>query len=480
MNYRVIWQILGRVLMMEAALMLLPLVAGLWYGENILPFVITILITAAIGFGLVKIRTKTDEIFSREGFAIVGLSWIAMSMLGALPFVISGDIPNYIDALFETVSGFTTTGSSILTDVEAMSKSCMFWRCFTHWIGGMGVLVFIMAVLPMSGDHYMHVMRAEVPGPTVGKLVPKAKKTAAILYLIYAAMTAVETIMLICGGMSFFDALLHSFATAGTGGFSTKALSVGYYNSAYIDVVIGTFMILFGVNFNLYFLILIGNFRSALRSEELRAYLGVITFAVVTIAIDIVHMYGSFFSALRYSYFQVASIISTTGFATTNFDKWPEYSRWILVLLMLVGACAGSTGGGIKVSRFIIIIKSALCEVRRLQHPRSISKVRLEGRVVDEQTVRYANSFFVMYILIILVSVMLVSLDGFDLTTNLTGTISCISNIGPGLSLTGPMGNFAMFSWFSKLVLILDMLIGRLEIYPILLLCAPSVWKKNG
>ena len=480
MNYRMICQILGRVLLIEAALMVLPLIAGISYGDSLWPFLLAIAPTALAGFALVKIKPRTEEIFAREGFAVVGLSWVAMSMFGALPFVFAGEIPNYIDALFETVSGFTTTGSSILKNVEAMNHSCMFWRCFTHWIGGMGVLVFIMAVLPMSGDHYMHVMRAEVPGPTVGKLVPKAKKTAAILYLIYAVMTLIETIMLICGGMSFFDALLHSFATAGTGGFSTKALSVGFYNSTYIDIVIGTFMILFGVNFNLYFFILIGNFRAALHSEELRAYLGVIAFAVVTIAIDIANMYSGFFHALRYSYFQVASIISTTGFATTDFDKWPEYSRWVLVLLMFVGACAGSTGGGIKVSRFVILIKSAFCEVRRLQHPRSFSKVRLEGKVVDEQTVRYAYAFFVMYILIILFSVMLVSLDNFDFTTNFTGVMACISNIGPGLSLVGPMGNFAMFSWFSKIVLILDMLIGRLEIYPILLLCAPSVWKRNG
>lgn len=480
MNNRIICQILGRVLLIEAALMTLPLIAGIWYGDNLLPFLITMAVTALAGFALVHVKSRTEDIFAREGFVVVGLSWILMSMFGALPFVLAGQIPNYIDALFETVSGFTTTGSSILKNFEEMNHSCLFWRCFTHWIGGMGVLVFIMAVLPMSGDHYMHVMRAEVPGPTVGKLVPKVKKTAAILYLIYAAMTVLETVMLICGGMSFFDALLHSFATAGTGGFSTKALSVGYYNSTYIDVVIGTFMILFGVNFNLYFLILIGNFRTAIRSEELRAYLGVIAFAVVTIALNIAHMYDGFFRALRYSYFQVASIISTTGFATADFDRWPQYSRWILVILMLIGACAGSTGGGIKVSRFVILIKSSFCEVRRLQHPRSVSKVRLEGKPVDEQTVRYAYSFFVMYIIIIFISTMLVSLDDFDLTTNFTGVLACISNIGPGLSLVGPAGNFAMFSWFSKIILILDMLIGRLEIYPILLLCAPSVWKKNG
>ena len=480
MNYRMIWQILGRVLLIEAALMVLPLVAGICYREDPTPFLIAIALTGLVGFGLIRVKTKSQDIFAREGFAVVGLSWIVMSLFGALPFVLAGQIPNYLDALFETVSGFTTTGASILINVEAMSKGCLFWRSFTHWVGGMGVLVFIMAVLPMSGDHYMHVMRAEIPGPTVGKLVPKAKKTAAILYLIYTAMTVAETILLMCGGMSFFDALLHSFASAGTGGFSVKTASVGYYNSAYIDIVIGTFLILFGVNFNLYYLVLIGHFKAALKSEELRVYLGIIAFAVLTIAANIVHLFGNYFTALRYSYFQVASIISTTGFATTNFDQWPEYSRWVLVLLMLVGACAGSTGGGIKVSRLIILIKSSFCEVRRLQYPRSVTKVRLEGKVVSEQTVRYAYAFYMLYMLIILLSVLILSFDGLDLTTNLTGTIACISNIGPGLSLVGPAGNYSIFSWFSKVVLILDMLIGRLEIYPILLLCAPSVWKKNG
>ena len=480
MNYRMIWQILGRVLLIEAALLLLPLVTALCYGESVLPFLITIAVTAAAGGLLISIKPKSEEIYAREGFTVVGLSWIIMSLFGALPFVLAGQIPNYIDALFETVSGFTTTGASILTNVEAMNKSCLFWRSFSHWIGGMGVLVFIMAVLPMSGDHYMHVMRAEVPGPTVGKLVPRAKKTVAILYLIYVAMTIVETVLLLLGGMSFFDALLHAFGTAGTGGFSTRAASVGYYNSAYIDIVIGTFMILFGVNFNLYFLILIGNFKAALKSEELRTYLGIILFAVVTIAINILSLFGNFFTALRYSYFQVASIITTTGYATTNFDLWPEYSRWLLVMLMLVGACAGSTGGGIKVSRFIIIIKSAFCEIKKLIRPRSINRVRLEGKALDDQTVRYAGTFFIMYMLIIAGSVLILTLDGLDLTTNLTGTIACISNIGPGLSLVGAAGNYSVFSWASKIVLILDMLIGRLEIYPIVLLCSPAVWRRNG
>lgn len=480
MNYRMIWQIIGKVLLIEASLMILPLVAALWYGESALPFIASMAACVAVGVLLTRIPRSRDEIFAREGFAIVGLSWVVISLFGALPFVISGDIPNYLDALFETVSGFTTTGASILVNVETMSRGCLFWRSFSHWIGGMGVLVFIMAVLPMSGDHYMHIMRAEVPGPTVGKLVPRVKKTAAILYIIYIVLTIIETVMLLFGGMSFFDALLHAFGTAGTGGFSTRALSVGYYNSAYIDNVIATFMVLFGINFNLYFIILVGNFRSALKSEELRVYLGIILFAVVTIAINILSYFGSFLEALRYSYFQVASIITTTGYATADFNLWPEYSRWILVVVMLIGACAGSTGGGIKVSRAIIVIKSLFLEIKQICRPRSVNKVRLEGKVVDDQTVRHAGAFCLLYGVIILASTTILSLDGFDFTTNVTGAIACISNIGPGLGLVGPMGTYEMFSGLSKVVLIIDMLIGRLEIYPILLLCSPAVWRKNG
>ena len=334
MNFRMIGQVVGRVLCIEAALMLLPMIAAVIYDESPVPFLITIGITGGIGLVMWRVRAKSGGITARDGFLIVGLSWIAMSLLGAIPFVLTGDIPNYIDALFETISGLTTTGASVVTSPESMTRGGMFWRLFTHWIGGMGILVFVLAVLPMSGNRSMHIMRAEVPGPTVGKLVPRIRKTASILYLLYIALTLVETVLLIAGGMSFYDALLHSFATAGTGGLSTRALSIGYYNSAYIDIVVGVFMILFGANFSLYYLILLGNIRTALRNEELRWFLGIIAFAVLTIAVDIRNLYGGVGHALRYSFFQVTSIISTTGFATADFNLWPEYSKFLLVLLM--------------------------------------------------------------------------------------------------------------------------------------------------
>jgi len=478
MNYKLIWQVLGRVLIIEAALMLLPLLVSIIYGEKILPFLVTIIATGATGGALYCIRTTNKDMFAREGFCIVGFSWIAMSLFGAIPFVISGDIPNYVDALFETVSGFSTTGASILLNVESLSRGCTFWRMFTQWIGGMGVLVFVMAVLPMSGDHYMHVMRAEVPGPTVGKLVPRVRKTAVILYLIYIALTAILMILLLIGGMDLFDSIIHAFATAGTGGFSSRGSSIAYYNSAYIDVVISIFMLLFGVNFNLFYLMLIGNFKSALKSEEFHVYLFIIFFAVLSIALNIFYMFDSFSQALRASLFQVSSIVTTTGFSTFDFNEWPEYSKWMLVLLMFCGGCAGSTAGGLKVSRIIILMKSCVCEVKRTLKQRSVTRIRLEGKTIDTQTAHYTEIYFIMYLLIILASTFLLSINGFDLLTNFTGTLACISNVGPGLSMVGPAGNFAMFSSFSKIVLILDMLMGRLEIYPIIMLFSATAWRK--
>ena len=478
MNYRMIFRTLGGVLVCLAALMLLPLAVGLCYGENVLGFAVAIAATAAISLLLRRIKPRSTDIYAREGFAIVGLAWICMSLLGALPFVISGDIPNYIDAVFETVSGFTTTGASILANVEEMSHAGLFWRSFTHWLGGMGVLVFVMAVLPMSGDHSMHIMRAEVPGPTVGKLVPRAKKTAKILYLMYMALTAVETVLLLLGGMSFFDALLHAFGTAGTGGFSTKAASVGAYDSVYVEMVISVFMLLFSVNFNLYYLLLIGRLRDVLKNEELHWFLGIVCFAVLTIAVNITGMYGGFGTALRHAFFNVSSIISTTGYCTVDFNLWPEYSKWLLVLLMFVGACAGSTGGGLKVSRFIMLIKSVEAELRQMIRPRSVTRVQLEGRRVEAGAVKAVSNFFVLYIFLLLVCTLLLSADGFDMETNFTGALSCLSNIGPGMSLVGPTGNFSAFSGFSKIVLSLTMLIGRLEIYPILLLFSRRTWKR--
>lgn len=481
MNYRMVWRILGRCLMIEALLMLLPLAVALLYGEAWQGFVYTIALLGLCSALLQLPKAQSETIYAKEGFLIVALSWILLSAFGALPFVIDGAIPFYIDAFFETVSGFTTTGASILADVEAMGKGLLFWRSFTHWIGGMGVLVFLLAVLPLAENRSMHIMRAEVPGPTVGKLVPRARNSAKILYVIYFVMTLVQVLLLLLGGMPLFDSLIHAFGTAGTGGFSSKALSVGYYDSAYIDVVIGTFMILFGVNFNLYYYLLLKRFRDVRKNEELRWYLGIIAFAVVTIALCILPLYGnSFMTALRYSYFQVATIITTTGYATANFDLWPQYARCMLVLLMLIGASAGSTGGGLKVSRLVILFKASLAEIRHMLSPRSVNPVKMDGAVVDKQVVYGALVFFALYLFTAFAAMLAVSLDGQDFTTTVTGVIACISNIGPGLGAVGPMGSFAMFSPVSKIILSFAMLLGRLEIFPILLLFIPGTWRRNG
>ena len=480
MNIRMVAQVLGTVLCTVAALLLLPALVCLLYKESPLPFLAVTGMTALAGILLLRLKPVNKKIYAGEGFVSVGLSWVLISAFGALPFTISGEIPNYINAFFETVSGFTTTGATILLDIEGMSRGCLFWRSFTHWIGGMGVLVFIMAVLPLAGTRSIHIMRAEVPGPTVGKLVPSARKTASILYAIYVVMTLVETGLLMLGGMSLFDALIHAFGTAGTGGFSSRALSVGYYGSAYIDVVITVFMILFGVNFNLYYLLLLRKAAAVLKSEELRVYLGVILFAILTIALNILPGQASFPAALRYAGFQVASVISTTGYSTADFALWPTYSQWVLVLLMLIGACAGSTGGGIKVSRIMILCKAFRQELTKQHRPHSVSLVRLEGKPVPESTTHTTLVFFAGYLGILFLGSLVVSLDGFDVTTTFTGTLACLSNIGPGLGLVGPMGSFTAFSWLSKLTLSLCMLLGRLEIFPLLLLGVPSVWGRRA
>ena len=479
MNYRMIARILGMVLLILAALLVLPLIAGLCYGENVLNFAVTIAAAAALGGIFMLFKPINRDIYAREGFTAVGLSWILMSLLGAQPFVISGDIPSYVDALFETVSGFTTTGSTLLTDVEAMSRGCMFWRMFTHWIGGMGVLVFIMAVLPMSGEHSMHIMRAEIPGPVVGKLVPRARKTAAILYLIYMGMTAVETVLLLCGGMSFYDALLHAFATAGTGGFSTRGASIAAFDSLYIEVVISVFMLLFAVNFNLYFLLLMGRVRDVLKNQELRCFGVIVAFSMLTIAWNTSGQYGSFAEALRYSSFTVASLVSSTGFGTADFTQWPQYSQWLLVIIMFVGACAGSTGGGLKLSRVMLLLKAAFSDLRHMIWPRRVNRVQMEGQRVEQAAIRAVFSYFTLYMLMLLLGTLLISFDGFDTATNFTAALTCLSNMGPGLGLIGPSGNFSIFSDFSKLLMSFLMLAGRLEIYPILVLLFPSVWKRS-
>ena len=479
MNRRMIGRILGLVLLIYAALMLLPMAAGLFYGENIGGFVVSALVTAAAGFGLTCVKPRTTDIYAREGFIAVGLAWILMGLFGALPFVLNGDIPNYMDAVFETVSGLTTTGASILTDIEGMRRSTLFWRSFNHWIGGMGVLVFIMAVLPMSGEHSMHIMRAEVPGPTVGKLVPRAKKTAMILYIIYGVLTVAETGFLMLGGMSFFEALLHAFGTAGTGGFSTRAASIAAFDSLYIEMVMAVFLVLFGINFNLYYFVLIGRVKEALKSQELHCYLGIIVSFTLAIAIGISKMYGGLATALRHSFFNVASIITTAGFGTEDFTKWPAYTQMLIVLLMFVGASAGSTGGGIKVSRIMLLIKSAVADMEQIFRPRAVRRVEMDGRRVDTATARAVYVFFLVYMAVLLSVSFLVSFDGYDFTTSFTAALSCISNVGPGLSLVGPAGNYAIFSGFSKAVLTLSMLIGRLEIYPILILFSRELWRRR-
>ena len=383
-----------------------------------------------------------------------------------------------MDCFFECISGFTTTGSSILRAVEPLPRGILFWRSFTHWIGGMGVLVFIMAILPMSGEHSMHIMRAEVPGPTVGKLVPRVRQTAKILYLIYVAMTAVEVVLLLLGGMSLFDALIHAFGSAGTGGFSNKAASVGAYNSAYIEMVIAVFMALFAINFNLFFLILIGRWKDALKSEELHWYLAIIAASVLAIALGIREQSGGMLAALRHAFFNVSSITSTTGFCTVDYVQWPQYCQWILVILMFCGACAGSTGGGIKTSRVVMVFKNVSCEIRQMLQPRSVSRVQMDGKRVDEAGIKSVNTFFACFMVLLVLDTFLVSLDNYDLSTNFTAVLSCLSNVGPGMSLVGPTGNFNIFSYGSKIVLTFAMLIGRLEIYPILILFAPSTWKR--
>ena len=471
--------VIGRILVTEAALLALPAVTALTYGESLRPFLLTALLLVAVGLVMGRKKPARTALYARDGFAVVALAWLLMSAFGALPFVLSGDIPFYVDAFFETVSGFTTTGASILTEIEPLHRGILFWRSFTHWVGGMGVLVFVMAILPMTDGHGMHLMRAEVPGPSVGKLVSRMSDTAKILYGIYLVLTVIEIILLMVGGMPLFDSCIHAFGSAGTGGFSNRNLSVGAYGNAYFDVVIGVFMLLFGVNFNLYYFLLIKRFKDVFHSEELRAYLGIVAAAVIAIAVDILHIYGSVGKSLRYAFFQVSSIITTTGFATADFNTWPTFSKGILVVLMFIGACAGSTGGGVKVARVVILVKSSLADMRKMLHPNAIATVRFEGKPLTERSVRGVHVFISVYVLVFAVSFLLLTLEGFDLVTTFTALAACINNIGPGLEVVGPMGNYAQFSPWAKLLLSFNMLVGRLEIFPMLLLCAPSIWKRR-
>lgn len=469
---------LGLVLLIEAALMVLPMIVALCYGESVFPFLITIGILVLVGLPTRIFRPKNRSFFAKEGFLSVAGSWILMSLFGALPFIFSGAIPNYIDAIFETVSGFTTTGSTILPVIEGLPKSILFWRSLTHWVGGMGVLVFMLAILPGSDGTAIHLMRAEVPGPTKGKLVPRLRSTALILYGIYMALTLVELILLLCTGFSFYDATVTTFATAGTGGFSVLNASIAGYANPAAEWIIGVFMLLFGINFNIYYFLLIRRGREVLKNEELWTYLALAFVSVAAIAVNTRHLFASFGVTLRSAFFQVTSIMSTTGFATVDFGTWPAFSKGVILLLMLVGACAGSTAGGLKISRILILMKSAVREIKHLLRPRSINRVRMDGEVVSKETCHSAANYLTLYCGILILSFLVISVDGFSVETNLSAAISCLNNIGPALGDIGPMGNFSGFSYLSKIVLTFDMLLGRLEIMPMVILLSPIAWRK--
>lgn len=482
MNYRMVSYIIGQIVRVEGILMIPPLVVSVIYGESAFAaFLIPIVLSVAAGTLLTIKKPSNPDIFAKEGFVTVGLSWIIMSLIGALPFVIDGCIPSFVDAFFETVSGFTTTGASILTEIESLGCGMLLWRSFTHFVGGMGVLVFVLAILPQADTRsvkLMHVMRAEVPGPKVGKLVSKIGRTARIMYGIYIGLTVIEMILLLAGGMPVYDSIVNSFATAGTGGFAIKNASIAAYDSAYIDYVIGIFMFLFGVNFNLYYLILIGHVGEALRSEELRWYLIITGVSTALIAADIYEIFGTVGESVRYAFFQVTSVMSTTGFATSDYNAWPALSKVILALLMFCGACVGSTTGGIKVGRIILLVKSGLREVKYMLHPRAVVAVRSEGKPVERDVLRGANSYMIVYIMLFTASLFLVEMvEECDLVTGFTAVSACLNNVGPGLGEVGPAGNFSALTPFTKILLSVDMLAGRLEIFPLLMLFAPSTWR---
>lgn len=479
MNIGIVFYFLGWVLGIEGILMILPCVVALVYREPSGFYFLGVALFCGIsGWLLAHRKLKSTVFYAKEGFVAVSLSWIVLSFFGALPFFLSGEIPLLEDALFEVISGFTTTGASVLPDVEALSRCMLMWRSFTHWIGGMGVLVFILAVLPLAGGYNIHIMRAESPGPSVGKLVPRVRTTAKILYLIYLFITVVQIILLLFTGMPLFDAMAMSFGTAGTGGFGIVNSSCGDYTSLQ-QWIFTIFMILFGVNFNVYYLFLIRKPKDALRCEEMRGYLGIILVSTLLITWNIRGMFPDILTALKHAAFQVGSIITTTGYSTTDFDLWPGFSRTILVCLMFIGACAGSTGGGIKVSRIAIAVKTVNKELSSLIHPRNVKVLKYEGKAIEHSVLRSINTYLVAYILIFSVSLLLISLDNFDLTTNFTSIAATLNNIGPGLSKVGPTCNFGIFSPISKYILMFDMLAGRLELFPMLLLFAPRTWMRE-
>lgn len=477
MNNSIIKYILGQVLKVEAVLMLLPTLVSLIYQES---EGFSYLITAALcgGLGIILSRKKPENFifYLKEGCIATSLSWLFLSFFGSVPFMLTGEIPHIEDALFETISGFTTTGASVLSDVEALSHTSLLWRSFTHWIGGMGVLVFLLAIIPLSGGSNINLMRAESPGPSVGKLVPKMKYTARLLYVIYFSLTVLQIILLLLGNTPLFDSVAISFGTAGTGGFGIKNDSLAGY-SAYVQWVTTIFMVLFGVNFNAYYFILLKNIKKAFAIEEVRYYFLIILSSIAVIFFNIIGTVKNVGDALLHSSFQVASIITTTGYSTIDFNLWPQTSKTILVILMFIGACAGSTGGGIKVSRFVILVKTVIKELNSYIHPKCIKKIKIDGKPVEHEVVRSVNVYFITFMIIFSASVLAISFENKDLITNFTAVAATINNIGPGLEMVGPVENFGGFNAFSKFVLMFDMLAGRLELFPLLILFHPTAWK---
>ncbi len=477
MNFNLVFNLTGKVLLLEGVSMLLPLYVAILYGESPLPFVYAVLITLFAGFILSRLPYK-KHFFAREGFFAVGLIWVLMGLFGALPFHFCRQFNSFVDCLFECYSGFTTTGASILTNIEALPKGILFWRSFTHWLGGMGVLVLTTALLPSMGLRSHFLIQAESPGPVFSKLMPKQSQTSKILYTIYCVMTVVEIILLKLAGMPLYDSFIHAFSSAGTGGFSNRNLSVGAYGSPVIEMIIAVFILLFSVNFAMYFLLLCGRAKDVLKSDELRFFLGVVAVGTALVSVDIYPMFHSIWRSSRYAFFQVASIISTTGFSSADYMTWPVFSQVIMMLLLLCGACAGSTGGGMKCSRILLLIRCLRREIRQIIHPRSVSVVKLDGKVVEENTLRSVLIFTGCYFLISLFATLLVSIDNFSFSTSLSAALTCMSNVGPGLDLVGPAGNFSAFSALSKLVLSACMVIGRLEIFPILVLFSRGAWRR--
>ena len=486
MNYRMLAFFFGQILRIGGLLMCIPLLVAMIYGERstYLSFLVPIAIQLLTGSIMVKLLPKKNtKILAKEGFVCVALAWTILSAIGALPFVISGAIPHYMNAFFETVSGFTTTGATILTEMESMPRGLMFWRCFTHWIGGMGILVFVLMFLPKSQSgktSMMHVMRAEVPGPTVGKIMPKISDTARFLYTLYFLLSAVQTILLRLGGLSWYESIIHTFSTAGTGGFSCWSSSMAQ-QTPYIQYVLTAFMLIFSINFNLYYFVIIKKWKEAIRSEEMHAFFIIVGLVIAVITLNIYRQYDSFEHAFRAAAFQTSAIISTTGFVSENYDLWPVLSRVLMVVLMFVGACAGSTGGGMKVSRILISLKSAVRDISSLAHPRRVKAIRIDAKPVDNQTVRNASAYFLLYMIILVSSVVLISaFDEMDMVSTFTGVVTCLNNVGPGMGeIVGATGNFAGLSIGSKIVLSFCMLAGRLEIMPMLLVFFPSTWKRT-